>query len=216
MRDLLQASHKAGYKIGVDSPETMEGVEGLTHDHLMELENDVYMKFNHAYVVGGCNESKIQLLDPHGDNIMKDQQTYSPLLNDNMKELRDLLKSLKLEMEESNYSSFSVKTKQALDKVFANLEVYKQGKTVLHLLSKKWNYINNRKELIEQDGAMTGLRSKVGKNVLEELLKNETVLLEEDLGKGFTLTETPVPSKQSIAYNLLTENFQAIRIHQIK
>ena len=63
LKDLLQASYRAGYKIGVDSPEGMDGVEGLTHDHLMEISPGVYMKFMHAYVVEGVYKEDIKLME---------------------------------------------------------------------------------------------------------------------------------------------------------
>ncbi|MGH1336483.1 MAG: C2 family cysteine protease [Aureispira sp.] len=111
LKDLLLASYKAGYKIGVDSPEGMDDVEGLTHDHLMEISPDVYMKFQHAYVLGGVNQLGVKLLDPHGKIEKADKNFYTHELVKNISELNKQLDLLTRELKESNYSSFSSETK---------------------------------------------------------------------------------------------------------
>jgi hypothetical protein len=96
---VVQASFEAGYKIGVDSPETLPGVEGLTHDHLIEISPKKYMKFNHAYVIRDANTQEVQLIDPHGDSTGKDKFFYTKELANNIQKLYEQFNNLTQEQE---------------------------------------------------------------------------------------------------------------------
>jgi hypothetical protein len=216
LKDLLQASYQAGYKMSVNSPEGMLGVEGLTHDHLVEISAGVYMKFKHSYAVGQVSDKAVELLDPHGNQEASKQQIYNSTVKEKIRLLVDSLEELKKELKKDNYSSFSLETKNQLDTVFVDLEEYRKGKTALHTLLKKWSYLKNRRDLVETDGKLTGLRSKIGKNVLEELMNNKTILEEEDIGKGFVVNVREVSLNQFLSYDTLLNNMESIRINKLK
>jgi hypothetical protein len=227
LRDVLQASHRAGYKVGVDSPETMEGVEGLTHDHLIKLAKDVYMKFKHAYVVGGVDENEVILFDPHGSTQAdgKTEKQYSSTLFKLMQSYYEQIDLLKKELVASNYTGFStdisVKIDSSyllLDKEKKSLSLDKNTKMLLEELQKNWSRLSNREKLKEENNQLLGLRPKTAKNILNTLLTKKNELSQKDMGKGFGILKkkTAIAGTQKISYNILSENFESIRINKIK
>ncbi|MFK7796324.1 MAG: C2 family cysteine protease [Aureispira sp.] len=216
LRDLLQASHKAGYKIGVDSPDTMEGVEGLTHDHLMEISAGVYMKFNHAYVVGGVEKQKVVLLDPHGDSNGKDKLFYSKILSQKIENLYSQLNFLEEELVNSNYDAFSMDIKNKITDSFLQLASYAPN-TPIEKLENKWKRLIQRKELKEKNNKLIGLNYRAGTSFLEQLNKISTNLKQSDIGKGFwTREKEKIGGIQNITFSLLGKCFSSIRINKVK
>ncbi|MFK7796328.1 MAG: hypothetical protein AB8E82_02665 [Aureispira sp.] len=216
LRDLLQASHKAGYKIGVDSPETMEGVEGLTHDHLMEISAGVYMKFNHAYVVGGCSESEVELLDPHGDNEAENIKIHIPILAKNINLLYECIEEIQDELKASNCSTFSNKTKKSFDDILLSLEEYSENPSLLKLKSK-WNRLINRNEIELTEGKWSNLKSRAGESFLDQITKIKNEIMNSDIGKGFLDKEDQViKGRQKVSFQTMKTFFEAIRINKIK
>ncbi len=213
---LLQATQSAGYKISVDSPETMSEVKGLTDDHLIEISAGVFMKFKHSYVVGGADAQGVQLLDPHQKTKNEETKLYNPDVFTFVKELKIQLETLQSELKSSDYDGFSMKTSDNLEIAFDNLKEI-GGKTALNNLRTNWNRLKTRKEIVKENGQVTGLRSKSAKNILEELTKYSELLSQEDIGKGFEiLRDKEIEGKQDIKYITLKNYFEAIRINKIR
>ena len=203
---VVQASFEAGYKVGV---------EGLTHDYLIEISSKKYMKFNHAYVIGQANEKEVQLIDPHGDSTGKDKFFYTKELANNIQKLYEQFNNLTEELETSNHQSFSVKNRDNLNLTFEQLADYMKD-TPITVLRSKWERLTKRKELREEGNSLIGLNPRAGVSFLEQVKKSIFLLKQSDLGKGFSAKkDEKIMGKQKINYPVLNEYFHSIRINKL-
>ncbi len=190
----------------------MSEVEGLTDDHLIEVSAGVFMKFKHSYVVGGVDAQEIKLLDPHGDVDGVDEKIYNPDLATIVKEFYNHLIALEEELKNSEYTSFSVLTRNNVDTSIdllgrQNANMDTAAKPILEELKKNWRRINNKDKLIEENGQLTGLRSKTAKNILGVLINNRDELAQNDIGKGFGFLgeDFSIKGEQKIKYTQLID-----------
>ncbi|MGH1337164.1 MAG: C2 family cysteine protease [Aureispira sp.] len=212
---VVQASFEAGYKVGVDSPESLSGVEGLTHDYLIEISPKKYMKFNHAYVIGQTNEKEVQLIDPHGNLSGEDKFFYTKKLVDNIEKLYKQIDDLAEELESSNHQTFSLETSKNLNTTFTLLADYMKD-TPIEKLHTKWERFKNRKELKEEENNWIGLSQRAGVSFMEQINKIVPNIKQTDIGKGFWKgKDQKITGKQEINYSVLREYFHAIRINKL-
>jgi hypothetical protein len=176
----------------INSPEGMLGVEGLTHDHLVEISAGVYMKFKHAYAVGQVSDQAVELLDPHGDNIAdgKSEKQYSPDLAKQVQDFLDHLEQLEQEIKASNYTSFSLKTFENIDLFIdfiakrKDVNIDQKDKAIIEEINKNWKRLANRNKLTEVNGNLTGLRAKNAENILGVLIKKKKEFALSNLSTG--------------------------------
>ncbi len=212
---LLQATQSAGYKISVDSPETMPEVEGLTHNHIIEIAPNVFMKFKHSYVVVETSGQGLKFSDPHGKQSGNGKDFYNDDLANNISKLYDKLGLLTDQLAASNYSSFPSKTKVDLEEIFRKLDNYVVG-TSIEKIKSKWDRLINRKELKEDKDVFSGLKSKAGESFVQQVNKITLLLKQEDIGKGFIKGQNQIlRSIQALEYNTLKENFDSVRINKL-
>lgn len=212
---LIQASFEAGYKIEVDSPETLPGIEGLTDDHLIEISSGVYMKFKHAYVVGNADKQKVELIDPHGNTSGKDNFFYTKKLVDSIEKLYKQMDDLTKELEASNHQIFSIETRNNLNSTFTQLTTYMKD-TPIEKVKNKWERLKNRKELREEGKNLTGLNPRAGVSFLEQINEIIPMIKQTDIGKGFwTRERESIAGEQKINYSALKEYFYSIRINKL-
>jgi hypothetical protein len=215
LKDLLQASYQAGYKMSVNSPEGMPGVEGLTHDHLVEISAGVYMKFKHAYAVGQVDEKNIILLDPHGKSENEDYNIYSSDLSKNIENLHNEFELLEKQLKSSSYGSFSTQVRESLNEIFEQLNSYSDVSSIGILISK-WKRLLNRKEIKEGEEYLSGINPLAGESFLKQINKHRMILKKEDIGKGFLKRkEQVVEGQQKISYKAMRQNFESIKINRI-
>ena len=90
----------------------------------MEIDRDTYMKFKHAYVVGGVNGSNITLLDPHGKVVDGEERRklYSPVLVALLEGFYSQLAILEEELVASDYTGFSVAIREKLEGSIVTLD----------------------------------------------------------------------------------------------
>lgn len=222
---VIQASFEAGYKVGVDSPESLAGVEGLTDEHLIKIDKDTYMKFKHAYVVGGADAAQVTLLDPHGDTVAdgESEKQYSSTLFSLVQDFYKQMTNLEQELVTSNYNSFSITVGEHLNRSIEELRkesksLDRETRTFLEELRKNWTRLNNKNKLTEENGQLVGLRPKNAKNILGVLLNSKQQLSQKDLGKGFGVLKekSVIRGVQKLPYNVLNQNFASIRINKLQ
>ena len=212
---LLQATQSAGYKISVDSPETMPEVKGLTHNHIIEIAPNVFMKFKHSYVVVEAREQVLRISDPHGKVEGSEKDFYNENVANSINQLHNQFDLLMEELKDSGYSTFTTKTKIGLNQAFKHLEDYSDIIAIANLESK-WTRLLNRKELKEEENTLSGLKPKAGESFLEQVKKLREALREDDIGKGFLRgKEQIINGKQDIKYTTIKNNFESIRINKI-
>lgn len=200
----------------MDSPDGMDGVEGLTHDHLMEISPGVYMKFQHAYVVGDVEALGVKLLDPHGKVEGEDKHFYNAKLAKEVRGLSQDLHTLIDELEKSNYSTLSKRIRNKLDEKFKALEAYTIN-TPIEKIKNKWEKLLSRKELIEVEDSLTGLKPRGGQSFVEQVKKNKILLEGSKVGKGFWIGEKQfIEGKQDVDYQIFKNNFESVRINKLK
>jgi hypothetical protein len=201
----------------------MPGVEGLTHDHLVEISAGVYMKFKHAYAVGQVSDQAVELLDPHGEVTVdgEKEQLYSPDLKVLVQNLFMELNIFKKELEASEYKEFSLSIKDRIDTSITALR--KKGKRIsqstipiVEAIRKNWVRISSPDKLIEKDGRLTGLRIKTARNIMGVLSEKKEALEKEDVGRGFGIFKQgdKISGEQKVNYNNLIRSFESIKINR--
>jgi hypothetical protein len=181
------------------------------------------MKFKHAYAVGQVSDKAVELLDPHGEVIVNDsgEALYNPDLILLISELSELLIVLEEELKSFDYERFSIETRDKVDGVISLLKNKKKvakrgGKNAIEELRKHWLRLNSKNKLEEENGQLLGLRSKTAKNLIEELLKKEKALFEEDIGRGFEVLVSgyKIKGQQKMDYSVLKSYFESVRINK--
>ncbi len=218
---LAQACTTQGYKMTVASPDNFDGVEGLTHDHVVKIDGANYMHLNHAYAVMDADANRITLLNPHGEKAGLDRQSYSPELEEKAAHLEEVLKELSKELEDSKHKTFSQDSKKAMQQAFDafyldnaedNQEQGYDDRT-LKKLYRVWNRIINKAEL---QGELWRIDRKNIKNVEKNLLPFTEAFIKSEFKKGFKAkAKLDIKATQTIPYDVTAETFSELVVFKI-
>ncbi|WP_052599636.1 C2 family cysteine protease [Aureispira sp. CCB-QB1] len=204
LKKVLMSASANDYEISLSSPETFNGVGGLTHDHILALGNSKYMSFRHAYSVIGATSGSVKAQNPHGDRNT-DLSIFDKEVNDTMKELKETNDLIKSKVKEEKQFSNDLKTQ--VDELMKKLSAEDIFGKKLSVVIEKWGVLTS-KGIVENSDFW-----KVKKwNLYEDWLKTLERIMKKDIGKGFVFRKINIKAVQDLSYSTLKEYFNLMTI----
>lgn len=212
---IILAAHKAGYPMTVSTPDVYEGMEGLTHRHLVQVDKEAYMYFAHGYVLLEADEAGVTLLNPHGKGEETEYQVYSEALKnliDSISQSTSRIDKVSKEMTMSNedYEHFLMQMKLFKEQE-NNFKGYSKISEYVSGVGKLLGFFQEEGEswIFKDDIKTTRLNGTV-RNLLKypPVIRKKTSIFKDD--------NMSLKAKQTIQWDSFVNYFSTVGVYDIQ
>lgn len=210
LQAILQSAAVNDYELNVSSPDTLNGVAGLTDEHVINIDGTNYMHFKHAYAITAVG-GDVTISNPHG-TTERSRKIYNP-------DIARLMQQLMQKKDELNNSfasnqNFSNQLKEDMDAIIQGLLAH-DNVSSRNLLERWSTLLENH--FNQQGGNWEATRLQRTTRRFNNWITHITELSGRDLGRGFINEEDrqEIHRAQTITYETLNDYFESISINII-